>query len=136
MLVASAQRQMCPDCARLKNRMESRERYLRDKESIQIKKEALKKTEAPKEKAEKVPGEEQCEKCHWWRGSSGESDYCCHYYLIKGIGHRRDPGNGPGDCRSFEPKRKRSKKAASLESSRILAQIEAEVYAQQPRMED
>lgn len=136
MLVANAQRRMCPDCAKEKNRLEARERYLKDKESVRIKNEALKKVVAQKEQVDEVPGLEQCRKCHWGRGSSGTTDFCCHYYLIHGVGHRRDPGNGPGDCRSFEPRRKRSKKAASLEARSILARIEAEVYAQQPRKED
>lgn len=130
MLVANAQRRMCPDCAKEKNRLEARERYLKDKESIRIKNEALKKAKEQEEQVDEVPGLEQCRKCHWWRGSSGTTGFCCHYYLLHGIGHRRDPGNGPGDCRSFEPKRKRSKQEVSYENRRLLEIIEADYNGQ------
>lgn len=48
----------------------------------------------------------QCEKCAWWRNNGTKTDCCCVYYLVHGVGHRVDHGNGPGDCRMYKPKGK------------------------------
>lgn len=127
----------CRDCAQERNRKERNAYYQRMMaEHRRFKKEANEKAEVQKAQEEKVLGLSQCKKCHWYRASSGNSDWCCHYYLLHGIGHRRDPGNGPGDCRSFEPKKRRSKKQMADESRKLMELIEADVHGQQPRKGD
>lgn len=119
----------CRDCAQERNRKERQAHYQRVMaEHRRFKKEAEAKAEEQKAQEEKVLVLSQCKKCHWYRASSGNSDWCCHYYLLKGIGHRRDPGNGPGDCRSFEPKKRRSRKQMADESRKLLEAIEADVH--------
>lgn len=137
----SKMRKLCPDCAKERNRMESRARQRKDLDYIVQKNEALKKVKPSKPKLtdeEKAyrKQKKQCKGCHWWRSAGDAANQCCHYYLIHGVGHRRDPGSGPGDCHSFEPKQKRGRKEIYLEARRLLQQIEAENYALQPKKED
>lgn len=68
----------------------------------------------------------QCVKCDWYRCGDSGVNPCCTFYLRHGAGHRVDPGNGPGDCRMFAPKGKRSKKARIEEKKNLLAKIEAD----------
>lgn len=109
-------------------------------EDLRIKREALK--TAHKENEGNQPDEDyllqrkQCKGCNWWRQCDGNLSPICHYYLIHGAGHRRDPGNGPGDCRSFEPKQKRSRKQIVEDAKKVLELIEKDNHAQQPRKGD
>lgn len=78
----------------------------------------------------------QCEKCLHWTNDGANVEKFCHYYLRHGVGHRRDKGNGPGDCRSFEPRRKRTKQERLAHGKERLALTEVELYAQKPRKEE
>ena len=130
-------RRRCRDCAEEKNRRERKAHYQRVMaEQARNKKEAESKKAEEEALEEEVLGLAQCRKCHWYRGSSGETGFCCHYYLLNGIGHRRDPGNGPGDCRSFEPKKRRSRKQMADASRKLLEAIEADVFGQLTRKGD
>jgi len=114
MLPVGGWRKYCPDCAKIMARIQVREHARQKKQQKQAEK---KKLEAPKsedvifDERIKKQARLQCQKCHWW--SKGEyntpGDAMCTYYLRNGVGHRRDKGNGPGDCRCFEPARKRTK---------------------------
>lgn len=129
LLPVNANRRRCVACASERNRKARREHYRRLMAEQAIINAAAK-AEVQKEREVRDLDLHQCRKCHWWRGGSG-GDMCCHYYLLHGIGHRRDPGNGPGDCRSFEPKRKRSKQEVADENRRLLEIIEADYSGQQ-----
>lgn len=140
LLVYHPLRIRCPECNKRKNRAESRRRAQQMKEDLGIKRGALKETPETK-KSSQVDKDfqkqtKQCQGCHWWRSDAGGTGFCCHYYLIHGVGHRRDPGNGPGDCRSFEPKKLLSRKQMVEDAKKLLEQIEKDYYAQMPRKGD
>ena len=141
-LVVSKRRQRCPDCAKAWNKKESSlrlSRMMKDNHKIRyngIRREQEKKPELTEDEKAHRKQVKQCKGCHWWRSEDGGCNPCCHYYLRHGVGHRRDPGDGPGDCRSFAPKRAVTRKQLADEARRILEQIERDAYAQQPRWED
>ena len=141
-LVVCKKRQRCPECSKEKNRRDSRERLSNElKTSIKIKNEGLepavvKKPELSDEEKAYRKQVKQCTGCHWWRSCDGGSTHLCHYYIRHGLGFRRDPGNGPGDCRSFESKKRLSRKQMVEEARKLLEQIEKDCYAQQPRKGD
>ena len=133
-------RTLCPECRKEENRVKSRERAQCYNAILREKNEALKpvasKPKVTEEDKAYRKQKKQCKHCQWWRSAGDVANHCCHYYLIHGVGHRRDPGNGPGDCHSFEPKKKMSRKELCDEARKLLERIEAESYAQQPRSED
>lgn len=138
-LVVSKKRQRCPDCARARNKKAASARFAKEiKDSRKIMREGLKpaapkKSELSEEEKAYRKQLKQCKGCHWWRSNDGGSTHCCHYYLRHGVGYRRDKGNGPGDCRSFEPKKKLSRKQMIEEAKKILEQIEADYNGQKPQ---
>lgn len=135
MLAYSKKRQLCPDCARKKNREECRLRHEKEMESIRIKNEALKQSQAPKVIKEKIPGLQQCRKCEYWAGDGGnQSERFCHFFLRNGV--LRVHGDTPDDCRSFEPRKRRKKEEQLEHGKERLAASEAEYYAQRPRKKE
>lgn len=145
-------RKRCPECSitynhELINRV-NRERYAAmtaEERSAFLKNRRKKKEETAR--STKTPEDleferryniqrKQCEKCLYWASDCANVERFCHFYLRHGVGHRRDKGNGPGDCRSFSPKRRRTKQERLAHGKERLALTEAELYAQKPRKEE
>ena len=78
----------------------------------------------------------QCKGCIHWANDGADGMSFCHYYLRHGVFHRRDKGSGPGDCRSFEPRRTRTRKERADYSRRRLEETEADFFGSRPRKED
>jgi len=134
MLPFSFGRKYCPDCSITANRMATRE-WTRTNPKPKKKK---KKKEVRQKTDDELFDERilqqyrlQCKSCRWWSKGEHNTPFGAHcgYYLYHGVGHRVDHGNGPGDCRCFEPRRKRAKSERVAYSSEQLRRAEAENHA-------
>ena len=136
--VGSKTRKACPDC-RKKLQKEQYASWYEKNKAAQKPQEG----QTPKAVAQSAPPKEktadellnariqlqiklQCKMCDWYRCGDSGVNPCCTYYLRHGVGHRVDHGKGPGDCRMFVPKGKRSQKARIEENKNTLAKIEAD----------
>ena len=145
-------RKRCPACSNKHNhekiKKNSRERYAsmtEEEKAAFLKAKQEKKadvsqpTKTPEELEEELrynTQRKQCVKCRHWTNDGANQERFCHYYLRYGVGHRRDKGNGPGDCRSFDPRRKRTYAEQRAYAKAQLLKAEADHYAQQPRKEE
>lgn len=137
-------RKLCTECAKAKDRERSKIASIRNnremKESLAIKKqknqeqkkgenalsEAKKKADAELD-ARSAKQRKQCQKCKYQlrrQGTAGKM-YCIGCDYIAWEGHSRDKGNGPGDCRSFEPLTKESEAERIERRRKALQAIEA-----------
>lgn len=142
-LPLATNRKLCPSCAEEKSKARSKEyskkfgAELREHYAIKQQMQEAEKQKAQALKTQKEHDTEvtdrikkqiklQCHKCFFWNRPEGAKTGLCDYYLRYGIGHRVDHGNGPGDCRCFQPKRKKTKEERVERSRIILAQSEAD----------
>ena len=131
-------RKLCKECAIQKNKEDTRAWYAAAlKEKAEYKQMA--KADAPKPKEDEETRRyklqrKQCIGCHYYANDGGDKSRYCHYCLR--TKRLRDKGNGPGDCRSFEPRRKRTKEEKDAHARAQLVQTEAEYYAQKPRKKE
>ena len=145
-------RKRCPACSNKHNHdminKTNRERYAAMTEEekaafLKYKQEKKAASNKPMKTQEELEAEQryntqrkQCVKCLYWASDCANVEKFCHYYLRYGVGHRRDKGNGPGDCRSFEHRRKRTKEERLAHGRARLVAAEADCYAQKPRQEE
>lgn len=131
-------RKLCKECSVQKNREDSQARYAAlMKEKAKYKQ--MEKADAPKPKLDEQAQRyklqhKQCVGCHYYSNDGGDKSKFCHYCLR--TKRLRDKGNGPGDCRSFEPKRKRTQEEKMAHAREHLIETEAERYAQKPRKKE
>lgn len=131
-------RKLCKECSILKNKEDTRARVaaaLNEKAKYK----QMAKPEPPKPKVDEETRlyklqHKQCVGCHYYSNDGGDKSKFCHYCLR--TKRLRDKGNGPGDCRSFEPKRKRTQEEKMAHAREHLIQTEAERYAQKPRKKE
>ena len=144
-------RKSCPECSarlskqRSKQRREERKAQQRAQEACRREKAWEETPQHIREKTDDAGLTEaqryaiqakQCKGCIHWTNDGADGMCFCHYYLRNGVFHRRDPGNGPGDCRSFEPRRPRTQKERADYSRRRLEETEADFVGSRPRKED
>ena len=134
-------RKYCPECAEImrleRDRQYSRERLAEERETNAIKaagkqveksafleehKKADKELDARSRKQRQL----QCRFCKYQlrHGSKGKL-YCIGCDYISWKKHSRDKGNGPGDCRSFEPLTKAAKAERMERRRKALLEVEA-----------
>lgn len=136
-------RRYCPECSKIMERERAKIASIRNnremKESLEIKKqtnrdqkkeetalaEAKKKADAELD-ARSAKQRKQCQKCKYQlrHGSDGKM-YCIGCDYISWKKHSRDKGNGPGDCRSFEPMKKETKAERIARSREAMLAVEA-----------
>lgn len=112
----------CRECSQRRNRERTRKHYEEVlKKNTRIKK-ALKKPDPQKQKQEERLSRDaeidarsrkqiqlQCRKCKYQlRVGCASQMRCIGCDYISWKGHSTDKGNGPGDCRSFEPMEKKT----------------------------
>lgn len=136
-------RKVCPDCAKERtreyNRNASKIRLLQEKESNAIKNagkqtekretalEAKKAHDAEIDARSRKQIQLQCQFCKYQlKSGSNKKSYCIGCDYISWKGHSTDKGNGPGDCRSFEPLTKQTKAERIARRKRAISISEAD----------
>lgn len=133
-------RRYCPECV-AKRKKEREKENLRTllKEHVQRKRLFERGKEEPgkfaKERAERDAEidarsreyiRKQCRFCKYQlREGSNNVYHCIGCDYIARTGHRSDKGNGPGDCRSFEPMTKETKEERIARSREAMLAVEA-----------
>lgn len=134
-------RKYCPECAEImrleRDRQYSRERMAEERETNAIKAagkqveksaflEERRKADAELDARSRKQIQLQCRFCKYQlRQGSNNKLYCIGCDYISWKKHSRDKGNGPGDCRSFEPMTKEGEAERIERRRKALLEFEA-----------